>query len=259
MGRRRARVVGEEGPGGAGSSPGCSRRCSPGRPGPGPAWAVLLAACSLLVGCVAEEEGPAGGCPDPARQGSDPYPDCVVSFTPAGSATFGHDRLPAVVLGPPQGGGEAQGGTDVVSLGCGGEIVLAFDGPGIVDRPGPDLLVFENPFRHGSGAVFVEPGEVAVSRDGQEWTAFPCRPAAAPPDPSGCAGRQPVLAAPGDGRDPTSPAEAGGDAFDLRDIGINKVIFVRITDRTADLYGSSSLYCQGAGAGFDLDGVAAVE
>lgn len=45
--------------------------------------------------------------------------------------------MPDVVLGSPEGKGDRAGSLHVVSLGRGGEIVLAFDG--IVDGDGPDL------------------------------------------------------------------------------------------------------------------------
>lgn len=63
----------------------------------------------------------------------------------------GESGLPAIVLGPPRGGGAFQGGTDTVSLGLGGTITLAFDDNLIVDQPGPDLPVFEN----ASSAVYL--------------------------------------------------------------------------------------------------------
>src|SRR5690242_18166995 len=91
---------------------------------------------TLCVGCASEPDA-----------GEDPYADEIVEFDSPADTVFGHDKLPDIVLGPP-------GGTfDVASLGCEGTIVLEFDGPGIVDGPGPDLIVFENPFDD-----FPEPG-----------------------------------------------------------------------------------------------------
>jgi hypothetical protein len=49
--------------------------------------------------------------------------------------------------------------------------------------------------------------------------------------------------------DPTDPAVAGGDAFDLADLGVSEARYVRITDRI-DLTGSSGT--------FDLDAVSIV-
>ncbi|KIG14933.1 Cell surface protein [Enhygromyxa salina] len=182
---------------------------------------------------------------------SDHFADALVEFTPAASSSFGHDRLPEIVLGAP-------GGLyDVASLGCEGSIVIGFDAPGIIDGPGVDLIVFENPFTED----FPEPGEVSVSEDGVEWWVFPCDPVTL----AGCAGVTPTLALPGSGLDPTDPAVAGGDGFDLSTLvgGPAQVEFVRVRDRSREHWeplGGLS-YCdpgnQGAG-GFDLDAIVSV-
>ena len=184
-------------------------------------------------------------------EGVDPFADEVVSFEPVGAGT-GADDLPGVVLGPPMGGGELRGSSDIVSLGCGGSIVLRFDPPVITDRPGPDLIVFENAFVSGGG-VFAEPGQVAVSADGETFLEFPCDPVTL----EGCAGISPVFASPGVCIDPTDPAVAGGDAFDLADVGLSEASYVRITDRSAE-NDDASRWCSAASAGFDLDAVAVV-
>ncbi len=118
-------------------------------------------------------------------------------------------------------------------------------GDTVVDGPGPDLLVFENAFEH-SGGVFAEPATVAVSEDGEQWFEFPCT--ATEPPWGACAGVSPVYAnADTNSLSPTDPAEAGGDAYDLADLGLTQARFVKITDR-ADL--TSTV--------FDLDAVAVI-
>ncbi|MBN1772286.1 MAG: cell surface protein [Deltaproteobacteria bacterium] len=180
----------------------------------------------------------------------DPHAVRVVSFAPGPGAGFGAAELPGIVLGPPSGGGAERGSTDVVSLGVGGEIVLELGGAGILDGPGADLLVFENAFYAGGDPTrpFVEPGVVGVSADGTTFVEFPCG-GAAPWE--GCAGRAPVFAAPGNGIDPADPAAAGGDAFDLADLGLSSARFVRVRDR-----GLGPAFPDTAG--FDLDAVVAV-
>lgn len=184
---------------------------------------------------------------------AEPFARAVVSFDEGAGAGFGQDALPGVVLGPPHGGASSQGSTDVLSLGQGGVIVLEL-GAAAEDGPGADLIVFENPFVVATtGAVFTEPGEVAVSEDGVLFVAFPCAPA--DPAPNGCAGFGVVHAGADNDVDPTDPTAAGGDAFDLADVGLVRARFVRISDRGGDV---------GAGAaaptaGFDLDAVAVVE
>ncbi len=194
------------------------------------ALALLLAAC---------------GPPDPFAHG-------VVRFDAGAGAGFGQDAMPEVVLGPPQGGASSQGSTDVLSLGQGGVIVLDLGAP-VEDGPGPDLIVFENPFVVATtGAVFAEPGEVALSEDGVTFVAFPCAPGE--PAHNGCAGFGVVHAGADNGVDATDPAAAGGDAFDLGDVGLARARYVRITDRGADLGASAAAPT----AGFDLDAVAVV-
>lgn len=143
----------------------------------------------------------------------------VVSFVPGPCAGFGADRMPGTVLGPPEGGGTLQGGLDVLSLGTGGTIVLSFEANPIVNGPGPDVLVFENPFYRGGNPAdaFVEPAEVSVSDDGASWKVFACDAAKAPF--AGCAGIAPVLSASTNARPATDPTQAGGDAFDLEGPG----------------------------------------
>lgn len=173
----------------------------------------------------------------------------VVRFQPGDGAGFGHEDN---VLGPPEGAGMHAGGLDVLSLGQGGEIVARLGRPA-VDGEGADLLVFENAFvTAGSGAVtFVEPGEVSVSADGETWHTFGC--AADDEERPGCAGLEPVYAHVDNDVDPRDPAEAGGDAFDLADVGLGEAWFVRVRDRSA---GRPGLGIENYG--FDLDAVAAV-
>lgn len=176
----------------------------------------------------------------------------VVDFEPAEGATFGADRLPDVVLGPPEGAGEGAGSLDVLSLGCGGSVVLRFEPP-IADRAGPDLIVFENAFLRGEH-VFAEPGQIGLSADGVTFADLPCDPASGL---EGCAGVTPVYASSESGVDPTDPTRAGGDAFDMAEVGLDEVSFVRIVDRSADLP-AAALWCGADNSGFDLDAVAAV-
>ena len=175
------------------------------------------------------------------------YATEVVSVSYGAGAGFGQADMPGIVLGPPHGAGCCAGSLDVLSLGNGGEIVLGFGPATIVDGPGPDFIVFENPFEIGGNpaAVFAELATVAVSADGAIWRAFPCT--ASEPPWGSCAGWHPVYQDGDTG--PLDPALAGGDAFDLADVGLSEARYVRIVDR-ADL--------QGAAGVFDLDAVGIV-
>jgi hypothetical protein len=190
----------------------------------------------------------------PGAAPSDPFVDCIESFTPEG-AVFGQDQLPQIVLGPPIAGDGSTGSVDVLALGCGGEITLYFDEPALVDGPGPDFIVFENPLPVGK-KTFVEPARVLVSADGLEWRAFPCDPVADHP-PLGCAGVAQVHSSPDNMIDPTDPALAGGDAFDLADVGLTSARYVRLLDVGETYYGART-WCGGGGGGFDLDAIAAL-
>jgi hypothetical protein len=178
---------------------------------------------------------------------TDPFADAVVAFEPGPDAGFGAEFYPEIVLGPPEGGGSGVGSMDVLSLGELGSIVLEFSDLSIVDGPGADLLVFENPF---SG--WIETAHVEASIDGETWFAWPCEPENAEDDFPGCAGVASVYATGEFLVDPTDPVQAGGDAFDLADIGLETARFVRITDS-----GFNAFSYGGITGGFDLDAVVA--
>jgi len=180
-----------------------------------------------------------------------PYADRVVSYTIGDGGGFNQDKLPDVVLGPPKGLGLYMGSYDVFSLGVGGEIVLEFTDYLAFDGDGPDFIVFENAFQVGADPtdLFSEPGIVSVSEDGQTWATFPCDVSG--PPYHGCAGVHPVLANPDTNTiDPTDPATAGGDAFDLAAVGLKVARFVKIQDS------GLGLGPIGPGTrGFDLDAI----
>ncbi|MEM6292685.1 MAG: cell surface protein [Myxococcota bacterium] len=188
--------------------------------------------------------------------GDGPFADCIESFEPGPDAAFGHEGLPDIVLGPPvpdPGGG---GSLDVASLGCGGVITLFFDPPGIVDGPGDDFVVFENPFATGD-ETFAEPARVLVSDDGRVWFAFDCQlDGQGTWPPAGCAGVNPVIPIDADAL-AADPTQAGGDGFDLADVGLSEARYVRLVDVSEAHYGGPT-WCTGSPAGFDLDAIAAV-
>jgi hypothetical protein len=210
--------------------------------------------------------------PTDASNDSSSFPDgpplrfitSVVGFDQGTCAGWGANDLPGIVEGPPRGGGTITGSTDVVSLGGGGSIVVGFAPDAIEDGPGVDFIVFENPFLLGgdSGARYAEPGEVAVSDDGVNWTAFPCTDTTqAEPDggwgATQCGGINPVMSNPSNSISPFDVAHAGGDQYDLADIGVKHARYVRIRNIVA------SEPCPDAGPkpdknGFDLDAIAII-
>lgn len=203
---------------------------------------------------IAQEPPPPPPTPPPTGGGPTPcqgFAEGVSSFLPGRGAGFGGDKMPNIVLGPPKGGGALRGSTDVVSLGRDGSIVLDLGTCPVVDGPGTDFIVFENAFLIGGNlqSPYSELGIVGVSEDGVNFTEFSCADAAYPY--TGCGGWHPVYSHPDNGISPFDVDNAGGDAFDLADIGLAEVRFIRIRDRGGQGMG-------GASAGFDLDAVAVV-
>jgi hypothetical protein len=203
-------------------------------------------------------ENDAGEYPyDGGALAADRFVTGVVNYSPGACGGFGSDGLPSIVMGPPIGGGLSSGSTDVVSLGTGGSITLSFAPNAIVDGPGADFIVFENAFLTNASdpsTVYAEPGEVSVSDDGTTWTTFPCTAIAYPY--GACAGWHPVFSSPENGISPVDVSAAGGDAFDLKDIGITHARFVRIVDKSNEA-------CTSPGGandknGFDLDAISIV-
>jgi hypothetical protein len=201
----------------------------------------------MLLGVLAR-----GNEPAPRENAPKPFADRVVAFMPGAGAGFGKENLPDVVLGPPRGGGKLEPSDHVLSLGREGTITLEFVECEIIDEGGPDLLVFENPFLKAPGDDplngFFELAKVEVSSDGKEWKEFPYDPISR----KGCAGWHVVLAnSEKNDIDATDPEKAGGDPFDLKEVGLRSARFVRITD-LGNAQGAEGT------AGFDLDAVAAV-
>jgi len=185
-----------------------------------------------------------------AAHATDPL-DCAVSVTlfVPGPAS---DGFAEEALGVPQGLGDTQGSFDTATLGLGGTLVLELGHP-LLDGPGTDLLVCENPFLVGStGLAFVEACFVEVSSDGVHFARFPVRYAgpAGPLSPftgaglawyGGLAGVHPVRSSTASGISALDVVRAGGDAFDLADLAghalvqsgdlqLGQVRFVRLVD-----------------------------
>ena len=194
---------------------------------------LLAVALAWFVasGCSSSDEAAPTPTPAPSEvtcsKNSARFVTHVVDHEFGPGQTAGQDDFPALVLGPPEGAGCCNGATSgIVSLGNGGWIIAGFE---------------DN--------VFAELATVAVSDDGEHWAEFPC---SASESPYGqCAGWHPTLANAAENEiDPLNPAVAGGDAFDLADVGLAQARYVRITDRP-DLDA-------GLDGVFDLDAVSVV-
>jgi len=207
---------------------------------------LALAALLLCPSCLAGA----------GKASADPCADAVTSFTVGTNGGFQSNLLPNIVLGVPFGGGLTSQSTDVVSLGDGGSITLAFEDNVIVYGPGPDFTVFENAFQVPNSGVFIEVGVVSASEDGVNFFTFPNNPTTF----AGFAGVTPVYSNPDNGIDPRNPSVSGGDSFDLAAIGLQKARFVRITDPGASVPDpGNSFPTPGVGkSGFDLDAIVAI-
>ncbi len=156
--------------------------------------------------------------------------DTVFSFVPGQGQATGQSApyFPGNILGLP----DTSAGYDVptvrpehiCSLGMGGEIIVGFRNAVIRDGEGPDFTIFENAFftSLGGGRIYAEPGRVSVSRDGVTFVDFPFDSLTL----AGCAGHTPTMGK----ANPYDAAASGGDAFDLADIGMDSVRYIRITD-----------------------------
>ena len=233
-------------------------------------------------------------CVDPFADGSEVE---LGAFNKPGDSFTDPDSL----LGPPSGMGPYGGSTKVCSLGYGGVAVLEFKNNVIVDGPGPDFIVFENAFFSGGcdiGDKFIdsswtETAVIEVSKDGVNWFRIPndydpsnnvcdIAPYKNPSSFHGLAGVNPVYASVAldgslkGGVDPTDPVYAGGDSFDLADVGLDWCKFVKLIDTGDWLDAPGTEICDDNGdmiidagkmsalgavpgtAGFDCDSVAAI-
>ena len=197
------------------------------------------------------------GCVDPCTEETmgeaQTFGLCAAHFSPAEvtvtAGGFGHDDVHELVSGPPR------GSMDVVSLGCGGSIVIDLGPDGAHNDGGADFVVFENPF----SVDFPEPAQVWVSADGCEWAQFEC---AADGDLDGCAGRTPTEVVWGEESSGWDAVNAGGDLFDLEVVAVDWIRFVRLIDQSESYWSRrDGGWCDpgmGGKGGFDLDAIAVV-
>ena len=199
----------------------------------------------------------------------------VVAFDDRGQLGGGNFD-PSLALGPMGGGGH------VHSLGRGGFLTLGF-AVTIVDGPGADLIVGENPF--GSTTEpwksFAEVAFVEVSSNGTDFARFPARYTGPQVQPgpfdfldSGAygnlTGRFVVNAS---AADPQDVVDAGGDAFDLADLAndplvlggqvdLNAITEVRIVDAESGVATDTrgvTIYDTGGVGSADIDGVTVIQ
>ncbi len=160
------------------------------------------------------------------------------------------------------GQGDGLGSLDVFILGEGEYAVFEWEGKRIVNGEGDDLKVFENGFfiSGSDERMSLDLGTVQVSKDGEEWFSFPV----SYDDNSyqnsnkgkvGFVGLNPVYLNMETNFIHPSAEEAGGDAFDLSDAGIDSgdyIRYVKVIDG-GQTYPDGQIVSNGV----DIDGVCA--
>lgn len=183
--------------------------------------------------------------------------DTVLSFSPGNGQDFGRDDdvFPANIFGLPstkatETSPEASE-QQIVSLGLAGEIVVGIKDYYIVDGVGDDFTIFENSFYNNvTKLIFAEPAVVSVSQDGINFVEFPYDSVSL----EGLAGKTPTH---GD-QDPYDSELSGGDSYDLADLGLKQISYIKIRDVShyASLDSESPYYSPLVMlSGFDLDAV----
>ena len=185
--------------------------------------------------------------------------DTVYSYQwGSGWQTTGRDEkyFPQNIFGPPTHYTtkyvQATDDSEVLSLGIGGEIIVGWKNGYIVDKEGPDFIIFENVFsNYQETKIFVEPAIISVSKDGINFVEFPYNTETL----EGLAGINWI-----NGSENCFDYNlSGGDAFDLADIGMDSIRYIKIKDTSllaAKLPTNHKYYSPvGVLTGFDLDAV----
>ncbi len=180
--------------------------------------------------------------------------DTVFAFEAGEGTDFGQgaEYFPLNVFGMPSAAARpdvpAATPEEVVSLGFEGMIIVGNTSQAIADRPGPDFVIFENAFEFGFNRIYAEPGQVSVSQFGEVWHDFPCDAASL----AGCAGTVPST---GD-YEPFDAQRAGGNAFDLADLGLEWARYIRIRDVSRAVRDNSDhAFYDPTINGFELDAI----
>lgn len=227
----------------------------------------------------------------PGSSPAQKFPNNVFEFIPGKNAGFGGSDFPNNVIGAPSGSTSPLtpnfDPAKLLSLGTGGIIILEFTSDYIIDGPGVDFTVFENPVQPEGFPEysFTETALISVSEDGVTWTQFPVELLSTnvsdlmkKSNYIGYAGVQPVLFPGGSNISPFDVTQSGGDQFDLHDIGMTRCRFIRIQDTGHSDYNptfdKNNVLNTDFGnltdpspnvqsntintAGFDLDGIAAI-
>ncbi|MBL9119332.1 MAG: hypothetical protein JNL80_05385 [Phycisphaerae bacterium] len=222
---------------------------------------------------------PMGSFPPSSATAETPFASSVVSYVPGIGAAAAYTN-PQAALGSPErmtgDGFSPQAVTpfqpaflpsEIVSLGMGGSLVLAFDHDVLDDPANPfglDLIVFGNSFCADAqapngvvGSMYSEGGTISVSPDGVSWTTVVGLAADGPLPTLGFRDVTPYSTTPGrvltDFTRPVDPAQnvevlvgasweainnaydgsGGGAAIDIGSLGLTSIRFVRVEGNRA--------------------------
>lgn len=177
----------------------------------------------------------------------------VFSFTPGEGQNLGQGEefYPANIFGIPSRIASEEvaeaSESEVLSIGFGGEIIVGNSDNLIIDGDGADFTIFENVFKNPiNGRLFKEPAIVSVSKDGVNYKEFPYNFESL----EGCAGTHPTFG----NADYCDSEVSGGDSFDLSEIGMDSIRYIKIKDITDQVKANENhKYFDFSLSGFDLD------
>lgn len=184
--------------------------------------------------------------------------DTVYSFTPGTLQYTGQSEeyYPMNIYGPPSINAtkyiQETTPEQILSLGLDGEIIVGLKNNLIINKPGPDFIIFENAFiNQFNNKVYAEPAIVSVSKDGITFFEFPYNVNSL----TGLAGVTPTIGK----EDPFNYPACGGNAFDLSDLNIDSVRFIKISDITTQILNNTKHPNYNPTlSGFDLDAVSII-
>lgn len=138
---------------------------------------------------------------------------------------------------------------EVLSLGLNGNITVGIKDYVIVDQEGIDFTIFENVFQNPlNDKFFIEPAKIYLSQDGINFVEYPNDLNSL----EGCAGTKATYG----NKDWENPQISGGNSFDLNQVGMKWIKYIKIQDTTQFLLSNPQHPNYDAVlSGFDLDAV----
>jgi hypothetical protein len=179
--------------------------------------------------------------------------DTVYSFIPGEGQNNGQDSVnyPNNIFGLPSPNATeiipSNSASQVLSIGLDGEIIVGFKNFAIINKDGPDFIIFENSFINPvNDKIFAEPAEISISEDGINYKSFPFDSLTL----IGCAGLTPTYG------HHSNLQNWGGDKFDIGQLGFEQINFIKIKDISRIILNNPKHpYYDPIISGFDLDAV----